>query len=422
MKLKHILCILFVLTLLSACGLQAKTPMPSIEKPNDPKDTEGVVKPEDTSSEPQPESVKPTEDPYPVDEGNGVIEDLSAQPVVVSAIVPAEDGEMQLVTQGLNRNANYAKLPVVNNAILKADPRIDEAGNVYLLYGAKETYFTKLHPEGGVETKEVDVSAVVDTLWVGEALLICQRNATEDLFVVTTTFETEVVENVKCGDKMGLSNGKMDRAVWFNTSEADGKILISYHTYNPISKETHEGNLELPFARAEVQVGEVDTDTRYMADVIAVDSETDNIILTYMAYTQDSSQSEYWLEVYDPERQEVVAKEPGGSINHGIGFSGPAIFSSGTPGTEVITVARRLSDLSFILKYDDYAPKKFNGNLQWDWLVTNGSLWYRMNNEVVLIYDNHGTKLLEVENTLTFPEDVLPGRGLRIALPFDGGK
>ena len=422
MKLKKILCILFVVALLSGCGLQTQTPDTDINQPEDPQKPAEVSNPEDTPAEPGPEEVKPTEDPYPVDEESNVKEDLGAHPVVISAILPTEEGEMQLVTQGLNRKANYAKLPVANNGVLKADPRIDEAGNIYLLYGAKETYFSKLSPDGGVETKELDVYTVVDTLWVGEALLICQRNATEDLFVVTTTFETEAVEDVKCGGKLGLSNGKMDRAVWFNTSEADEKILVSYHTYNPISKETHEGNLELPFASAEVQPGEVEADVRYMADVIAVDSETDNIILTYMSTTKDGSQSQYWLEVYDPQKQDVVVKELGGSINHGIQFSGSAIFSSGTPGTEVITMARRFSDLSFIMNYEDYQPKRFNGNLQWDWLVTNGSLWYRMNNEVVLIYDNQGAKLHEVENTLTFPEDVLPGRGLRIALPFYKGE
>ncbi len=395
MKLKNILCILFVVALLSGCGLQTQTPKTDINQP---------------------------EDPAHADESLDVNEDLDAQPVVISAISPTEDGKMQLVTQGLNRKATYAKLPVANNAILKADPRIDEAGNVYLLYGAKETYFTKLSSDGGVETKELDVYAVVDTLWVGKSLLICQQTANKDLLVVTTTFETEAVEDVKCGGKWGLSSGKMDRALWFNTSEADGKTRISYQTYNPISKETHEGNLELPFAWTDVPSGEADADVRYMADVIAVDSETDNAILTYMSTTKDKSQSEHWLEVYDPEKQVAVGKELGGSINHGIRFSGQAIFSSGTPGTEVITMARRLSDLSYILSYEDYQPKNINGNLQWDWLTTNGSLWYRMNNEVVLIYDNQGIKLHEVENTLTFPEDVIPGRGLRIALPLYAGE
>lgn len=421
MKLKQILCILFVLALLSGCGLQAQTTNPVIEKPNDPDNAGDVNKPQENPEEPAPEDVKPTEDPYPVNEEPAVVDDPSALPVVISAIVPAEDGAMQIVTQGLNRIAGYAKLPVESNAILKADPRIDDAGNVYLLYGAKRTYLTKLGSDGSVDTKELDVYTVVNTLWVGESLLICQQNADKTLLVVNTKFETETVADVKCEGKWGISSGKMDKALWFLSSEEDGKTLISYHTFNPISKETSEGKLELPFVLVDLTEAEKDPEKRYLLDVLAVDSETENVIMTYLTYDKDGEEK-YWLEVYDAKQQQVLVNEPGGSINHGIQFSGSAIYGSGTPGTEVITMARRFSDLSVILTYDDYVPKKFNGVLQWDWLATNGALWYRMNNEAVLIYDNQGTKLHEVENTLNISEETLRGPKLRIALPFYVGE
>jgi hypothetical protein len=45
-----------------------------------------------------------------------------------------------------------------------------------------------------------------------------------------------------------------------------------------------------------------------------------------------------------------------------------------------------------------------------------------MNNEAVLIYDNQGTKLHEVESTLKISEESLTGTKLRIALPFYVGE
>lgn len=422
MKLRPVLCVLFLLTLLGSCGVPAHSPASDVDSPNAQMKAEDVNSSGQNIAAPASEGAKSPNDIYPVDEGQASVQDSSAPPVVISYLDVAEDSKLAIITKSLNRDHHYAKLPVEAKTILKADPRIDEAENIYLLYGSKETYFSKLGPDGSVETKELDVYAVVDTLWVGEFLLICQQNANNDLLVVNKAFEAEAVPSVTCEGKWGLSAGKMDKALWFLSSEADGKTQISYHTYNPTNKESSEGKVELPFVRVDGNMDTDDPSKKSMLDVVAIDSENENVVLTYLAGNTDSGVSESWLEIYDPKQQKPLVSVKGGGVDRSFQFSGTAFYSIGSPGTGGYTMAYQISDLAKIQSFESYDTERYKGMLTWDWLATNGSHWYRMTNKDVLVYDQQGLLLSTYENTLSIPEGNIPGMLVRIALPFYMGE
>lgn len=416
MKLKHIVSLIIVMVMLGAC-------MPSSPTAKQNQEILDNSSQSDDLTYPISDHVAAlSQDTYPVDGETLFVEDLSAPALSISYIEQKSDKQAEIVTESLNRHAQYARLSVDSRTKLKLEPRVDEEGNVYLLYGISEHYFSKLSPNGEVGTIQLDTYPVFEAIWVGDHVLICQNNANQELLVVNTQFKQELVPDVKCDGWMGLANGEMDKAIWVFGSHEDGKNFASYHTYNPVTKESSEGSIELPFIYGEnLEETNEDPNFRGLMDVIALDYANENVIITSMKWNNSQKVYEPAIEVYDPSSGEVLHSAFGCGLNYVIDFYGDGLFERHYDDTgQVATTAYRLSDLSPAIDMTDYEITSRKGLPIMDWIGTNGDLWYRMNNEVVLIYDKDGNRLAQYQTPQNLPERCSPKDCLVLGIPFFG--
>lgn len=416
MKLKHIISLIIVLAMLGACAPASPTPDSHQENSADHSQSGESNTPNEKNAEPI------SQDIYPADDEPLTVEDLSVPALAVSYIGQKSDKEAEIVTESLNRDAQYARLPVDPRTELKLEPRVDAEGNVYLLYGKSEYTFAKLSPDGKVDTIQVDAYPVFDAIWVGDHVFICQNDANLELLVLNTRFELEAVPGVKCDGRMGLANGETDLAIWVSGSHEDGKSYASYHTYNPLSKEISQDKIELPFIYGEdlVEASE-DPNFRGLMDVIAFDYANKNVIITSMKWNSSESVYEPAIEVYDPGSGEVLHSAYGGGLNYSIDFYGDGLFERHHDDTgQVGTTAFRLSDLSPAIDMTDYEITPRKGVPVMDWIGTNGDLWYRLNNEVVLFYDKDGNRLAQYPSPQNWSAQCMPNDCIMPGLPFLG--
>jgi|GEM_PF-6154869 len=416
MKLKHIISLIFVLAMLGACA--PASPTPDSNQDNSTKHSQSGES--NTHNEKNAEPL--LQDTYPADDEPLTAEDLSvpAPAFSISYIEQISDNQAELVTVSLNRNVQYPRLPVDYRTKLKIEPRVDEEGNVFLLYGISEYYFSKLSPDGKADTIQLDVYSVFDAIWVGDHVLICQNNANLELMVLNPQLELELVPDVRCDGRMGLANGEKDIAIWVSGSHEDGKSYASYHTYNPVSKESSEGSIELPFIYGD-NLAEISDDPNYrgLMEVIAFDYENENVIITYMKWNSTENVHEPTIEIYDPSSGEVLHSAFGGGLNYTIEFYGDGLFDRRSNDTGSIgTIAYRLSDLVPIIDMADYEMTPRRGVPVIEWIGTNGGLWYRMNNEVILIYDKDGKRLYQYQIPQNLPERCAPKDCVMLGMPF----
>ena len=320
---------------------------------------------------------------------------VQALPVTVSFVRNQSSSDAEIVTIDITGDLNYASIPVNEGAVLKALPAIDQQGNVYLLYGAHGTFFSKLGFDGSIETINVpNIGTAVDSVWIGNRLFINR----ESLLIVSTDMSVEeqpAINQLPDGSSglgfMGLANDTEKSLLWVaNQPLREGdKLYAFYRTYNAETGETNEEKLDIPYSSPDYNPTD-NPDDRLGTVVLGVDTASEHVLLCYNQYREEENISYSFLELRDAANDEVVSSEQTCCMNNRWITSG-ANYISHQPvescGSDII---RRYSDGSDVINFPDNAAVKPN---LWRWHATNGAYWILMDQETLTVLDNSGTQL-----------------------------
>jgi len=381
MKRNSLSFLLALITLLTACApIQQENPIASTST------VEGTqaANPEKTPTQGLPDEIP--ENPQGI-----------SLPVTVSFVKNQWSSDTEIITVDLIEDFNYPAIPVKSGTVLKSLPAIDQDGNVFLLYGANATFFSKLSPDGNIETINLpNIGPAIDSVWIGNRLFINREN----LLIVSNDMSIEeqpAINTLPYGNSgrgfMGLANETEKSLVWFARKplrEGD-KLYAFYRTYHVNTGETYEEKLEIPYSNPDYNPTGNPTD-RLGTIVMGVDTASKHVLLCYVQYPKDENSGYSNLELYDPVNREVVSTEQLCCINTVITSSG-AFYSSIKPRESCgFDIARRYSDGSDVIDFPTKAS--VNPNL-WRWYGTNGDYWIMMDQETLSILDNSGEQLSE---------------------------
>jgi hypothetical protein len=328
-------------------------------------------------------------------------------PVTVSFVKNQWSSDTEIITVDLIEDFNYPAIPVKSGTVLKSLPAIDQDGNVFLLYGANATFFSKLSPDGNIETINLpNIGPAIDSVWIGNRLFINREN----LLIVSTDMSIEeqpAINTLPYGNSgrgfMGLANETEKSLVWFARKplrEGD-KLYAFYRTYDVNTGETYEEKLEIPYSNPDYNPTGNPTD-RLGTMVMGVDTASKHVLLCYVQYPKDENSGYSNLELYDPVNREVVSTEQLCCINTVITSSGAFYSSYGYGESGDFAIVRRYSDGSDVI---DFSLKLFPKPSSWHWHGTNGDYWIVMDPESLSVLDNSGIKLYEY----TMPEESFKG-------------
>ena len=93
------------------------------------------------------------------------------KPIVISYI-KNNNSEWEIISSSLNSESNYSSIPVDTKTTFQGPVAIDDENNLYLIYGARENYVSKLSVDGKVETIELPYLWMLNSLWVGDKLFV----------------------------------------------------------------------------------------------------------------------------------------------------------------------------------------------------------------------------------------------------------
>ena len=330
-------------------------------------------------------------------------------PVTVSYVKNQWSSDTEIITVDITGDHDYAAIPGKKGTVLKALPAIDQEGNVYLLYGAHSTLFSKLSFDGSLETINVpNIGSTVDSVWIGNRLFIKK----EYLLIVNTDMSIEkqpAINKLPDGNPglgfMGLANETEKSLVWFASQplpEGD-KQFAFYRTYNAKTGETYEGKLEIPYSIPDYSLTN-NPDDRLGTIVMGVDTASKHVLLCYTQYRKDEKSGYSILELRDTVNGEVVSSEQTCCLNTVITSSG-ALYSSIKPVESCgFDIVRRYSDGSDLIEFPPYTfPNLFR-----NWHGTNGDYWILMDKETLTVLDNSGKQFYEYSLPDGFPKHCSP--------------
>jgi hypothetical protein len=330
-------------------------------------------------------------------------------PVTVSFVKNQWSSDTEIITVDLTGVHNYAAIPVKKETVLKAEPAIDQEGNVYLLYGAHSTLFSKLGSDGNIETINVpNIGSTVDSVWIGNRLYIYK----EYLLIVSTDMTIEeqpAINKLPDGDLglgfLGLANETEKSLVWVARLplREDDKLYAFYRTYNAKTGETYEGKLEIPYSIQDYTPTN-NPDDRLGTIVMGVDTASKHVLLCYTQYPKDEKWGYSILELYDASTGEIVSSEQTCCSDTIITSSGENYFSNKPVESCGFDMVRRYSDGSDLIEFPPYAfPNLFR-----NWHGTNGAYWILMDKETLTVLDNSGKQLYEYSMPDGFPKHCSP--------------
>ena len=348
-----------------------------------------------------------------------------APPVTISYIKNHTLVDAEIVTIGLNRDCEYASIPVETFTVLKSSVAVDDEANVFFSYGTysgkNNTIFTKLSCDGGIESINLPISAPThDTLWIGSRLVFNQGN----LLVVDTAFNVEEhpkIDLLPNGETslgvIGLANDEEYDLIWVPSKpiQQDDKLVVFYRLYNLDTKASTENTYELALS----EWGQHFNDTLDEGNILnpfllyGVDTVSKNVLLCYAKESEEENMKDSFMDLYNLSEQRILREENSPCIKGGTYHSIHGFYASvGCTETWCDEFIRSYSDGSDLI---DFSTIEEPGPRSWRWHGSNGGYWILMNPKTLTIMDNEGSFLYEFDmpdinlRTCQAPECVSPG-------------
>lgn len=232
------------LVLISSCSLSTFNSS-AVDKTLQTGQVKGVI------SEVESEDTIPTIDSFPSEVSVPIIE--PNKPLLTISYVQKTNDGYEIVTKPLNSNTQYASIPVSRATHFHSQSVIDEMGNVYLAYGAKQNFVTRLSSDGSMETVQLPFSWGFESVWSGGKLLMIPESTSDEMYVLSTGLDIEVISpSIKTFSdgfdgigNLGGAQGPEHVVVWvsrtpFRSPEGE---FARYKTYNMDTGEQTEQKL-----------------------------------------------------------------------------------------------------------------------------------------------------------------------------------
>jgi hypothetical protein len=342
-------------------------------------------------------------------------------PVILSYIEET-DGERNIISTALNFQADYSAIPVERGTDFRGQAAVDSDLNLYLLYGSRINYFSKLSIDGKIETIEIPYNWTMETGWVGHQLFV-MANA-HSMSVINTDLEITTLSPALNDLEDGIYRGSL------RTTKASSPTVIwtfmepvedetgDYALYRTLSLDTlttSEYKLKIPDSDSggnSQYYPTHDPNQRRGTLVYTIDIQNENVFLCY----GDSKENElggtsvhYWLELYASKIGETAATGDFPCLNRVFDLRGNSIISMSNPVSGGETWVLGLNDLQPIFDITEYFDMD---NYYDNWISSNGVYWQIISqDEITVIYSD-----LQNDASYPFPyelpTDLIPGTTL----------
>jgi len=117
----------------------------------------------------------------------------ATRPVAIVTIQENAAGG-ELVAYSLNdEGVSYPRIQVVRNTELRGSAAIDSTNALYVVYGARENYLSKLEPNGAVSTVELPIWWPFHAIWAGDKLLVVSDSTSSETHIVDTNLKITTI-------------------------------------------------------------------------------------------------------------------------------------------------------------------------------------------------------------------------------------
>lgn len=359
-----------------------------------------------TEAEPSPTVSSPAEISNDPKEGS--------IPAAVSYFRKTETGS-EIASFSLNKGVEYASIPVEQRgATLRGPSALDSQNNLYISYGSKENYLSKLSLDGEIQTVKLPFSWRFQSLWIGDQLLVLPSSSTSEMYLIDTNLDIQVVspalnavpEGVVSFNPgtLGIANGSANLAIWTFTlpvRNAEGDFA-HYRTYDLETGELKDEMVPIPLSSENMAHTDNPTD-RLGTLVYGVDPANKNALLCYGTSEGDNSILTT-LELYSSSSRETINQERRCCLNNVFDLRGDTFIEQGSAESCSALTVQNWSDMQPAFDYQPYLTKGSNN------IVSNGLYWVIKTNAQVFIFN----KDKRLEASYNLPPEPLPD-----ALPND---
>jgi len=399
MKKVTLLTLIFYL-FMTACTSPVSPTQPSTPAPDEP------VLPESAQNDP---TESPTETPIVVEKAD--------RPVVIAYITEAESSH-EIVSLSLHHPVDYARIAVDDSTIFQGPAAIDSEHNLYLVYGFKERFVSKLGVDGTVKTIPLK-NRTSHTLWIGNKLLVVPETADNEMMVIDQNLDVRVIspsliylsDGTRPTGRLGIGNDPSGNlAVWVDTLPVQTQegVFARYRTLDVDTGEVIETLLPIPESSFLIKGVDIARQNVLICNIVkSLDDQTSNIGI---------------LEIHDSSMGKAVTQETHCCLNNIFDLRGDTIVENIVPECCSYQSVRNWSDYQPSFDYDAWLaefqpPGDYNAWLSevQERLLSNGRYWIVKTQNKIVIFNEERVFEGVYEFPDDLPENLIPEISLTVA-------
>lgn len=339
---------------------------------------------------------------------------MNTRPVAIVTIQEKEAGG-ELVAYSLNdKSITYPRIQVVRSTELRGSAAIDSTYALYVVYGAKENYVSKLEPNGAVSTVELPFWWSFQSIWAGDKLLVAPDSTSSETYIVDANLKITTIpqalnllpDGTQTLGNFGLANSDENVGIWVASEplrQEDGDYAF-YRTVNVDTDEIQAEMLKIPSSSPDWGPAD-DPNMRTGTIVYGVDTKTKNVMLCYGPSASEAAQSTI-LEFYSPVSGKTIAKEVRCCLNNVFSLRGETYIENQAFDSCSFSIVRNLADNQPAFDVEHYVAENERQSL---WLRSSGRYWMLLTDKQVVIINE--AKQLEASYPMPaeLPEGLIPG-------------
>jgi hypothetical protein len=343
-------------------------------------------------------------------------------PVAVSFFQESEVGN-QIVSVLLGKNIEYPLLSNGEKASIFLGPAaVDSQNNLFLMYGYRDNYISKLSPDGTIITKLLPFVWILQAVWIGETLVIVPIDSTKPTYIVDTQlnikeispFLNRVTDSAYANAGfLGIADAANNLAIWVFTKpvQTETGTFAHYRTLDVVSGKTVDGMLPIPDHSEEFSPTN-DPNDRLGTLVYGVDSVSQHVLLCYGQSAEDNTVSTI-LELYASQSGHTIQQEERCCLNNIFDLRGDTFIENHTPETCSARTIQNWSDMESAIDVEQFliSPKQNDS-----WIISNGMYWVIKTNHSLAVFSTDMVLKAEYELPDDLPKDLNNGATFQIGL------
>lgn len=351
------------------------------------------------------------------------ISDMTQYKIPVAITWFQEHGQgLQIVSVLLGQDMEYPLISIEEKKTVFLGPAaIDSQSNLYLIYGHKDNYISKLSLDGTITTKHVPFDKSSQAVWIGETLVVVPLHSTKPTYIVDTQLNIkEITPSLNVDTDaipgnigfLGIADAANNLAIWVFSRpvRTDSGFFAHYRLLDLSSGKVIDNLLPIP-AFVENFTPDNDPDGRLGTQVYGVDPFSESLLLCYGKYTGNNTVISI-LDLYSSKSGKSIDQQERCCLNNIFDLRGDTFIENLAPESCSGQTIQNWSDMESTIATQQFLSGSKPSN---DWIVSNGIYWAIKSNQSLAVFNTF--KLLESEYDL--PDDL--ANNLRNASTFQIG-